>query len=205
VQLERDHLFRESGGRKLERLVRDAYAWQIPHIYKQWLYTRAVMMHRLADALEIDFAVIFPTVYCENLGQRMWLTLYLIRKMHAALGANETYPTLSSNPSACWGWFRQEPLEPLAYQLAEDREEYLPGGDHLDWAVHVVLRRSRLTPRQRVVLQLRYGLGDDESCLTLREVGQRLNITVDTVRQIEARALRRLRHPYYSRELRVYL
>ena len=104
VQLERDHLFRESGGRKLERLVRDAYAWQIPHIYKQWLYTRAVMMHRLADALEIDFAVIFPTVYCENLGQRMWLTLYLIRKMHAALGANETYPTLSSNPSACWGW-----------------------------------------------------------------------------------------------------
>ncbi|MBQ5686321.1 MAG: sigma-70 family RNA polymerase sigma factor, partial [Ruminococcus sp.] len=61
-----------------------------------------------------------------------------------------------------------------------------------------------LTPREEQVLRLRFGL-DDGHTRTLEEVGKKFNITRERIRQIEAKALRKLRHPSRSRKLKDYL
>ena len=61
-----------------------------------------------------------------------------------------------------------------------------------------------LTDREKKVLELRYGLDDGEE-KTLEEVGSKFNVTRERVRQIEAKALKKLRHPSRSRKLRDYL
>ena len=63
---------------------------------------------------------------------------------------------------------------------------------------------STLTPREQRILRLRFGLVNGK-CYTLEEVGQKFGLTRERIRQIEARALRRLRHPRRSRQLRDYL
>jgi RNA polymerase primary sigma factor len=63
---------------------------------------------------------------------------------------------------------------------------------------------STLTPREQRVLQLRFGL-EDGRCRTLEECGLEFSVTRERIRQIEAKALRRLRHPSRSRQLRGYL
>jgi RNA polymerase primary sigma factor len=61
-----------------------------------------------------------------------------------------------------------------------------------------------LTGRERRVLQLRFGL-EDGRARTLEEIGKEFNVTRERIRQIEAKALRKLRHPSRSRKLREYL
>jgi RNA polymerase primary sigma factor len=63
---------------------------------------------------------------------------------------------------------------------------------------------SELTPREQRVLVLRFGLEDGRS-RTLEEVGGEFNVTRERIRQIEAKAIRKLRHPSRSRKLRDYL
>jgi RNA polymerase primary sigma factor len=63
---------------------------------------------------------------------------------------------------------------------------------------------STLTPREQRILRLRFGLVNGK-CYTLEEVGQKFGLTRERIRQIEARALRRLRHPRRSRHLKDYL
>ncbi len=63
---------------------------------------------------------------------------------------------------------------------------------------------DELTPREKRVLQLRFGLKDGHA-RTLEEVGQEFSVTRERIRQIEAKALRKLRHPSRSRKLRGYL
>ncbi len=63
---------------------------------------------------------------------------------------------------------------------------------------------STLTPREQRVLQLRFGLEDGRS-RTLEEVGKEFSVTRERIRQIEAKALRKLRHPSRSRKLKDYL
>jgi RNA polymerase primary sigma factor len=63
---------------------------------------------------------------------------------------------------------------------------------------------NSLPPREVRILQLRYGLVDGQS-YTLEEVGKKLGVTRERVRQIEAQALSRLRHPTHARKLRDYL
>jgi RNA polymerase primary sigma factor len=72
--------------------------------------------------------------------------------------------------------------------------------------LRVEVRRvlSNLNPRERQVIELRFGLLDDRD-YTLEEVGRRLKVTRERVRQIEERAIRKLRHPQMSRVLREYL
>ena len=63
---------------------------------------------------------------------------------------------------------------------------------------------DKLTDRERKIIKLRFGL-DDGRFRTLEEVGREFGITRERIRQIEAKALRKLRHPSYSRKLRGYL
>jgi RNA polymerase primary sigma factor len=68
--------------------------------------------------------------------------------------------------------------------------------------VHLIL--DSLSEREREVLEMRFGLHDGQGH-TLEEVGQFFGVTRERIRQIEAKALRKLRHPYRSRKLRDYL
>ena len=61
-----------------------------------------------------------------------------------------------------------------------------------------------LTPREKKVLRLRFGL-DDGKARTLEEVGKEFNVTRERIRQIEAKALRKLRHPSRSKKLKDFL
>ena len=70
--------------------------------------------------------------------------------------------------------------------------------EHLDEVLHT------LTPREMHVLKLRFGF-DDGRTRTLEEVGKEFNITRERIRQIEAKALRKLRHPSRARKLKDYL
>ncbi|NWG16851.1 MAG: RNA polymerase sigma factor RpoD [Chloroflexi bacterium] len=63
---------------------------------------------------------------------------------------------------------------------------------------------ATLTPREARILRLRFGLQNGR-CYTLEEVGQKFGLTRERIRQIEGRALRRLRHPRRARQLRDYL
>ena len=63
---------------------------------------------------------------------------------------------------------------------------------------------ASLSPREAKILRLRFGLHDGKS-YTLKEVGEKFGLTRERIRQIEAEALNRLRHPSRSRQLRSYL
>ena len=79
-----------------------------------------------------------------------------------------------------------------------------------DSAAYTMLREqleevmNTLTPREAKVLKLRFGLEDGKS-RTLEEVGKEFNVTRERIRQIEAKALRKLRHPSRSKKLRDYM
>jgi RNA polymerase primary sigma factor len=64
---------------------------------------------------------------------------------------------------------------------------------------------ATLTPREEKVIKMRFGLGNNGSEHTLEEVGQHFAVTRERIRQIEAKALRKLRHPSRSRKLKAFL
>ena len=88
----------------------------------------------------------------------------------------------------------------------EDRNAILP----LDASIHSNLRETTtrvlasLTPREERVLRMRFGIGMNTDH-TLEEVGQQFSVTRERIRQIEAKALRKLKHPSRSRKLRSFL
>ena len=63
---------------------------------------------------------------------------------------------------------------------------------------------SSLTPREERVLRMRFGIGMNTDH-TLEEVGKQFNVTRERIRQIEAKALRKLKHPSRSKRLRSFL
>jgi len=110
----------------------------------------------------------------------------------------------------------QEPVS-LETPIGEEEDSHL--GDFIEdhgalapaeAASHQLLKEqvedvlASLTPRERRVLQLRFGLEDGRS-RTLEEVGREFGVTRERIRQIEAKALRKLRHPSRSKKLKDYL
>ena len=110
----------------------------------------------------------------------------------------------------------QEPVS-LETTIGEEEDSHL--GDFIqddnvpvpaDAAAFTLLKEqlvevlSTLTDREQKVLRLRFGL-DDGRARTLEEVGKEFNVTRERIRQIEAKALRKLRHPSRSRKLKDYL
>ena len=110
----------------------------------------------------------------------------------------------------------QEPVS-LETPIGEEEDSHL--GDFIpdddapapqDAASHTLLKEQladvldTLTPREEKVLSLRFGLEDGRS-RTLEEVGKEFNVTRERIRQIEAKALRKLRHPSRSKKLKDFL
>ena len=110
----------------------------------------------------------------------------------------------------------QDPVS-LETPIGEEEDSHL--GDFIqdedspapqDSAAHTLLREQleevmdTLTPREAMVLKLRFGLQDGKA-RTLEEVGKQFNVTRERIRQIEAKALRKLRHPSRSKKLRDYM
>ncbi len=102
---------------------------------------------------------------------------------------------------------------PIGEDNSSQLEDFIPDNDSpspLDSAVRDMLRQQIqhalevLTERERQVLELRFGLADGQDH-TLDEISDTFRVTRERVRQIEAKALRKLRHPMYTRLLRDYL
>ena len=109
--------------------------------------------------------------------------------------------------------------EPMSLEMPVGNEDSSSLGDFIeddslpapaDAASYQLLREQmqeileQLSERERKVLEMRFGLNDGMS-RTLEEVGQEFGVTRERIRQIEAKALRKLRHPIRSRKLRDYL
>ncbi len=110
----------------------------------------------------------------------------------------------------------QEPVS-LETPIGEEEDSHL--GDFIEdeeapspseLAAYTLLKEQldeiiqTLTPREAKVLRLRFGL-DDGKARTLEEVGKEFNVTRERIRQIEAKALRKLRHPSRSKKLKDYM
>jgi len=132
------------------------------------------------------------------------------------------------DPALEWRWRRAEgkvrrisgiSLEPMSLEMPVGSEENSYLGDFIedeklpgpaDAASREMLKEqmreilASLNKREREVLEMRYGLKDGKY-YTLEEVGRAFGVTRERVRQIEAKALRKLRHPLRSRKLRDYL
>ncbi|MBP3283937.1 MAG: RNA polymerase sigma factor RpoD [Clostridia bacterium] len=110
----------------------------------------------------------------------------------------------------------QEPISidtPIGEEEDSHLGDFIPDDDApapAESAAYTLLREQlvdvlqTLTPREEKVLKLRFGL-DDGKARTLEEVGREFNVTRERIRQIEAKALRKLRHPSRSKKLKDYL
>ena len=110
----------------------------------------------------------------------------------------------------------QEPVSletPIGEEADSHLGDFIPDDDApapADAASHTLLKETlssvldSLTPREEKVLRLRFGLEDGRS-RTLEEVGKEFNVTRERIRQIEAKALRKLRHPSRSKKLKDFL
>ena len=142
------------------------------------------------------------------------LTQELGRKPTAAEIAEELETSLQKMESLV-----SNAEQPLSLELPVGEEgdttlgDFIPDDETLSPDESAVRQQARkdiagllttLTPRERQVLQLRFGLQDGQAH-TLEEIGDELGKTRERIRQIEAKALRKLRHPSRSRRLRGYL
>src|SRR5207247_8586417 len=132
--------------------------------------------------------------------------------------AEETADGMHTPPHRV-GWIVKVSQAPVSLETPIGEEEdshlgdFIPDNQALapsDAASHKLLKEQvesvleGLTLRERRVLQLRFGLEDGRT-RTLEEVGREFNVTRERIRQIEAKALRKLRHPSRSRKLKDYL
>jgi len=131
---------------------------------------------------------------CEEISKKMDLPVYKVRKIIK---------------------IAQEPIS-LETPIGEEEDSHL--GDFIedkvmpsppDAVIHINLREQinealkSLTEREAKVLKMRFGLGDGNEH-TLEEVGQQFKVTRERIRQIEAKALRKLKHPTRSRKLKSF-
>ena len=111
---------------------------------------------------------------------------------------------------------QQMSLDPLSLEKPVGEEEDSRVGDFIedkdnlspeDYASKMLLKErinevlSELTPREEKVIRLRYGLDDGRSH-TLEEVGKEFNVTRERIRQIEAKAIKKMRHPSRAKLLK---
>ena len=105
---------------------------------------------------------------------------------------------------------KEPSIDDIMEEFRQKPEEAAEAPAPADAASHTLLKEqlggvlSTLTPREEKVLRLRFGLEDGRP-RTLEEVGKEFDVTRERIRQIEAKALRKLRHPSRSKKLKDFL
>ena len=194
-----------------------------PEKFKSWLLRILVnecydLCRRQRRTVDFDQAAEYLTTPEPDLAEHLTLwdaVLQLPEPMRAAVTLFY-YEDCSVAETAQILKISQEPVS-LETPIGEEEDSHL--GDFIqddnvpvpaDAAAFTLLKEqlvevlSTLTDREQKVLRLRFGL-DDGRARTLEEVGKEFNVTRERIRQIEAKALRKLRHPSRSRKLKDYL
>jgi RNA polymerase primary sigma factor len=157
-------------------------------------------------ALEMDFIEPedLPTIR-RAVEQEVWIDPSLQKKLKRATSKVRRIMRISQDPMSLDMPIGQEETSMLGDFIEDDKA---PGP--VEKADRQLLKEqvrgvlSVLSEREREVLEMRFGLKDGQD-MTLEEVGRHFGVTRERIRQIEAKALRKLRHPTRSRQLRDYL
>lgn len=182
--------------------------------YATW-WIRQAITRAIADQ---GRTIRVPVHMCERINKLTRVSRQLVQELGREPSPEEIAKQLGTTPKKVERIIKisQRPLS-LEMPVGEEQDSHL--GDFIpdestlgptDAASHQLLREqmeeilTSLSPREGRVLQLRFGLKDGKSH-TLEEVGKKFGVTRERIRQIEAKALRKLRHPSRSRKLRDYL
>jgi len=182
--------------------------------YATW-WIRQAITRAIADQ---GRTIRVPVHMCERINKLARVSRGLIQELGREPTSEEIAVELGTTPKKVEKIIEiaQRPLS-LEMPVGEEKDSHL--GDFIedektqaptDAASLQLLREqmedilTSLTPREGRVLQMRFGLKDGHSH-TLEEVGRQFGVTRERIRQIEAKALRKLRHPSRSRKLRDYL
>jgi RNA polymerase primary sigma factor len=182
--------------------------------YATW-WIRQAITRAIADQ---GRTIRVPVHMCERINKLTRVSRQLVQELGREPSPDEIATQLGTTPKKVERIIKisQRPLS-LEMPVGEEQDSHL--GDFIpdestlgptDAASHQLLREqmeeilTSLSPREGRVLQLRFGLKDGKSH-TLEEVGKKFGVTRERIRQIEAKALRKLRHPSRSRKLRDYL
>ncbi len=182
--------------------------------YATW-WIRQAITRAIADQ---GRTIRVPVHMCERINKLTRVSRQLVQELGREPSPDEIAKELGTTPKKVERIIKisQRPLS-LEMPVGEEQDSHL--GDFIpdestlgptDAASHQLLREqmeeilTSLSPREGRVLQLRFGLKDGKSH-TLEEVGKKFGVTRERIRQIEAKALRKLRHPSRSRKLRDYL
>lgn len=181
--------------------------------YATW-WIRQAITRAIADQSR---TIRIPVHMVETVNKLTRISRILAQEYGREPSAREIAKEMGTSPEEVEGIFRmtQEPIS-LETPIGEDGDTQL--SDFItdtkatppDAASHMLLKEqfeqvlNELTERERKVLRLRFGLEDGHSH-TLEEVGQELEVTRERIRQIEAKALRRLHNRQFSQRLKDYL
>ena len=182
--------------------------------YATW-WIRQAITRAIADQ---GRTIRVPVHMCERINKLTRVSRQLVQELGREPTSEEIAEELATTPRKVERIIKisQRPLS-LEMPVGEEQDSHL--GDFIpdemtlgptDAASHQLLREqmeeilTSLSPREGRVLQLRFGLKDGKAH-TLEEVGKKFGVTRERIRQIEAKALRKLRHPSRSRKLRDYL
>ena len=182
--------------------------------YATW-WIRQAITRAIADQAR---TIRIPVHMVETIQKVTKVSRQMLKEKGREVSATEVAKEMNMNPDKVREILKiaQDPIS-LETPVGEEEDSHI--GDFIEdqespapaeAASYELLREQlnevlhTLTPREEAVLRLRFGLEDGRQ-RTLEEVGQQFNITRERIRQIEAKALRKLRHPSRSRKLRDYL
>jgi len=182
--------------------------------YATW-WIRQAVTRAIADQ---GRTIRVPVHMCDQINKLLRISHQLTQKLGRDPSTEELADALEVPPKKVENMI-QVARRPLSLETPTDEEEDSVLGDFIqdeespaptDTVTYNLLREhlqevlNTLPPREVRILQLRYGLLDGQS-YTLEEVGRKMGVTRERVRQIEAQALSRLRHPSHRRRLADYL
>ncbi|MBR5528708.1 MAG: RNA polymerase sigma factor RpoD [Clostridia bacterium] len=182
--------------------------------YATW-WIRQAITRAIADQAR---TIRIPVHMVETINKVMRVSRQLLQELGHEASTEEIAKVMNMSPEKVREIMKlaQEPVS-LETPIGEEEDSHL--GDFIpdddapapaEAASYTLLREQlnevlhTLTPREEEVLKLRFGLEDGRT-RTLEEVGKEFNITRERIRQIEAKALRKLRHPSRSKRLKDYL
>lgn len=182
--------------------------------YATW-WIRQAITRAIADQAR---TIRIPVHMVETINKLIRIERQLLQELGRAPQAEEIAEIMEMPPEKVREIMKiaQEPVS-LETPIGEEEDshlgDFIPDDDALapaEAAAFTMLKEQlisvldTLTPREEKVLRLRFGLDDGRS-RTLEEVGKEFNVTRERIRQIEAKALRKLRHPSRSKKLKDYL